>query len=906
MDTHAGGYPAHRAVDVVLKDGSTARIRPVRADDVDAVLAFFQGLSPDSLRMRFHGTRHLSADEVRPLVEVDYQAKFGLVAETTGGVITALANYVQTAEGRAEVGIAIADAMHGLGLGSLLLEHLGEAAAEVGIGLFEAEVLVGNSAMLDVIHSTRLPVEQNAAMGVIHCEFPTSLSPEAIEAFEQREAVAAAAGVARFLRPRSVAVIGASRTRGTIGAELFRNILDLGFEGPVYPVNPSAEVVQSVAAYPEVGAIPGPVDLAVVIVPARFVLDVVEQCGKKGVAALLIISSGFAEVGGEGVELQREMMDIVRAYGMRVVGPNCMGLMNLDPGVRLNATFSPIYPPPGRLAFSSQSGALGIAVIDQARELGLGMSSFVSVGNKADVSGNDLIQYWERDDDTDVILLYLESFGNPRRFARIARRAAKAKPIVAVKSGRSTAGARAAASHTGSFAAGDVAVDALFRQAGVTRTDTLEELFDVASLLAHQPAPSGKSVGILTNAGGLGILCADACSAGGLEVPELSEESVRALRDMLPAEASVANPVDMIASATAEQYGEALRILADDPKIDSIIVIFIPPLVTRAEDVARCLMQTSRGIEKTLLTCFLGVRGVHEWLRDDDRVLPSYVFPESAARALAKVSERATWLQRGEGTVPELDRIDRRAGITLGAELAVGGERWLEPDTIERLLGCYGIDAVKSRTVKSPDEVAEAAREIGTNVAVKIVSSTILHKTDVGGVELDMATPEDARAAAERIVSGVTEKGMADGIEGFLVQEMVPSEGAEMFVGVNHDPSFGPLLACGAGGVLVELMRDVSVRITPVTDLDAREMLESLRTFPLLEGYRGSPPLDIDALTSLLLRVSQMVEDIPHLGELDLNPVIVLPRGQGAVAVDARMKIVPAAPESPRGARRSH
>lgn len=904
MDQDDIGYPAHRAVDVVLRDGSTVHIRPVTADDAQAVLEFFGRLSPNSLRMRFHGARHLSVSDVRPFVDVDHRATFGLVVVTTSNEVAALANYVRTGESRAEFGIAIADALQGLGIGSLLLEHLAEAADAAGISVFEADVLASNASMLDVIRSTKLPVDQNSALGVVHCEFPTSLSPEALEAFEQREAVAAAAGVSRFLRPGSVAVIGASRARGTIGAELFRNVIDLGFEGPVFPVNPSADVVQSVAAYRDVASIPGPVDLAVIVVPARFVLEVAEQCGQKGVGALLIISSGFAEVGGAGVELQRDLMTIVRRYGMRVVGPNCMGLMNLDPDVRLNATFSPIYPPPGRLAFSSQSGALGIAVIDQARELGLGMSSFFSVGNKADISGNDLIQYWEQDDNTDVILLYLESFGNPRKFARIARRAAKKKPIVAVKSGRSKAGARAAASHTGSFAAGDVAVDALFRQAGVMRTDTLEELFDVASLLAHQPLPQGRSVGILTNAGGLGILCADACSAAGLEVPEFSDQSVSALRDMLPAEASVANPVDMIASATAEQYGRALGILAEDPKIDSMIVIFIPPLVTKAEDVAASLMAASKDVSKTMLACFLGVRGVHTWLRDGDRAIPSYVFPESAAMALGKVAERATWLARDEGSIPALDNVDRDAGIALGAELALGGERWLEPDVVERLLSCYGIRAVKSRTVKSPDEVSDAAAEIGSPIAVKVVSSTILHKTDVGGVQLDLGTPAEARRAAQTILENLTERGLEDGVEGFLVQEMVPGEGAEMFVGVNHDPSFGPLLACGAGGVLVEIMRDVTVRITPVTDLDASEMLRSLRTFPILEGYRGSPRLDIEELESLLLRVSRMVEDIPHLGELDLNPVIVLPQGRGAVVVDARMRIVPAKPETPRGSRR--
>jgi acetate---CoA ligase (ADP-forming) len=684
------GYPAHRIADVVLRDGSTVRIRPVLPSDTDALVELFEGLSDETTYLRFHARHRVTAKEVERHVNVDYRDRFGLVAETSAGggrVVVGLVNYVRVADDKAEMAVVIADRFHGRGIGSLLIEHLGEAAAEAGIPTFTAEILGGNLDMLEVIRSSELPVEREIESGVVHAEFPTTPTPEAIAAFEQREATAAAAGVRAFLEPRSVAVIGASRDPNSIGGALFRNLLEGRFNGPVYPVNAKAESVQSVAAYPSVTAVPGEVDLAVVVIPAPLVPEIARECARKGVRALLVISSGFAEVGDEGRALQDELLEIARGHGMRIVGPNCMGLMNLQPDLSLNATFAPVVPPHGRLAFSSQSGALGIAVMDLAKELGLGLSSFVSVGNKADISGNDLIQYWEQDDDTGVILLYLESFGNPRKFARIARRVSNQKPVVAVKSGRSQAGERAAASHTGSLAAGDVAVDALFRQAGVIRTDTLDELFDVANLLGHQPLPEGKRVAILTNAGGLGVMCADACEAEGLELPELSPGTVARLRELLPAEAGITNPVDMIASATAEHYGEALRVLAADEKVDSIIVIFIPPLVTRAEDVAQALMETSAAMkDKTVLSCFLGVRGVHEHLRSRDVVIPSHTFPESAARALARVSDYAAWRRRPEGSVPEFPDVDRDRAAALAATQLEGGARWLEPASVADLL----------------------------------------------------------------------------------------------------------------------------------------------------------------------------------------------------------------------------
>ena len=893
-------------MDVGLRDGSTVHVRPVAPTDAAAVTALFDRLSPESVHSRFHGARHLSSAEIRTVVEVDYVEHLGLVAVLGRGAearIVALASYVKTGDGRAEIGIVVDDSFHGKGIGSILIEHLGEAAAANAIHTFEAEVLGSNTAMLEVVGGLELPLDSKASAGVVHVEFPTTFTRGAVAAFEAREAIAAAAGVRAFLSPSSVAVIGASRRRGTIGGELFRNLLDLEFQGPVYPVNPTTSVVQSVIAYPSILDVPGPVDMAVIVVPAPAVLDVARDCGAKGVRGLLIISSGFAEVGDEGRARQDELVEVARSFGMRIIGPNCMGALNTSSEVRLNATFAPGTPPPGTVAFSSQSGALGIAVMERARELGLGLSTFVSVGNKADISGNDLLQYWEQDPDTDVILLYLESFGNPRKFARIARRVSRTKPIVAVKSGRSAAGARAAASHTGSMAAGDVAVDALFRQAGVIRTNTLEELFDVASLLSTQPLPAGPNVGILTNAGGLGILCADACEAAGLSIASLADETTTALRHLLPAEASVGNPVDMIASASAEHYERSLRMLLDDPGVDSVIAIFIPPLVTRSEDVADALMRVAEErSDKTIVACFLGVQGVHERLRSSRVAIPSHTFPESAGRALARVTDYGRWCRRDEGSVPDFP-VERGEGLALVARALDRGADWLTPDEVSALLGHYGIPFVRGRTVATTAEVEVAAADIGGPVVVKIVSSKLLHKTDVGGVRVDLRTPEEARAAAEEMARRVETLGDPDALEGFLVQPMISDVGAEMFVGVTFDPSFGPLVACGAGGTLVELTRDVAVRITPLTDTDVHEMVRSLRTLPLLEGYRGAPRLDVAALEDILLRIGVLVEHLPHVAEVDLNPVMVMEDGKGCIVVDARIRVAAPAPEVPRGAR---
>jgi acetyl coenzyme A synthetase (ADP forming)-like protein len=896
-------YPADREADVVLRDGSTIHLRPVRREDEPAVLAFYGGLSDEARYLRFFSKTVDFAGAARRTVDVDYERRFALVAEAgRDRHVVADAMYLASGPERAEVALAISDVYQGRGLGTILLGHLAEMAHQHGIQLFEARVLPQNHQMIQVFRESGFPVDIRHELGEIIVESPTSLSPQALERFERREQTAAIAAMEAFLTPRGVAVIGASRSRGTIGGEVFHNLLATGFTGPVYPVNPGAEVVQSVVAYPTVADIPGPIDLALIVVPARLVVDVAQQCGQKGVRALVVISSGFAETGEEGRSRQRELLEVCREFGMRLIGPNCMGIMNVSPEVRLNATFAPTFPPHGRVGFSSQSGALGLAVIDYAGSLGLGLSSFVSVGNKADISGNDLIHYWETDPDTDVILLYLESFGNPRKFARITRRVGKQKPIIAVKSGRSSAGARATSSHTGALiAASDVTVDALFRQAGVIRTDTLAEMFDVASLVANQPSPAGPRVGILTNAGGLGILCADACEAGGLEVPALSAETRRRLSGFLPPEAAVGNPVDMIASATAEAYGRTIEALVASGSVDAMIVIFVPPLVTRAEDVARVIRGAASeiGDRLPLLTVFMSTQGVPPELRGEGVRIPSYAFPEEAARALAHAARYGAWKARPEGVAPEFPDVRSADAAELIGSAVADGPRWLHPDEVATLLSCYGLPLAEWRLADSAEGAARAAEELDPPVALKAVAPGLVHKTEAGAVRLGLAAPAQVEASARDMMVALERAGHR--VERFLVQRMVPA-GVEMLIGVVHDPLFGPVVACGAGGTAVELVRDVSVRITPLTILDAQEMIRSLATFPLLEGYRGAPRNDIAALEEAVLRVGAMVEAHPEIAELDCNPVIVSPTG--VIVVDARARVEAPIPPLPLSARR--
>ena len=678
--------------------------------------------------------------------------------------------------------------------------------------------------------------------------------------------------------PRGVAVVGASRDPASVGHRVLTNLLRAGFAGPVFPVNPNAEVIASMPAYPSVHAIPLPVDLAVIALPAPLVPGAVDDCARKGVKALVVLSAGFAETGAAGRALEEQLLAKVRAAGMRMVGPNCLGILNTDPAVCLNATFAPQAPAPGVLAMSSQSGALGLAILDHAQRLGLGLAAFVSVGNRADISSNDLLEYWRHDPRVRVVLLYLESFGNPRKFARIARSIAREKPVVAVKSGRSQAGSRAASSHTAALASSDVGAAALFRQAGVLRVDTLEEMFEVAAVLAHQPLPQGNRVAVLTNAGGPAILCVDVCEAMGLAVPPLAAATQQRLREFLPGTASVTNPVDMVAAARADEYAKALPLLLADPGIDAVIVLYI--VVGPGEgDAVAAAIASAPPQGKPLVACLMGG---HRTLHG----IPCYAFPESAARALARAWERSQWLQEPAGTLPHLPGIE----VAKARALLAGASGWLLPDACDALLRCFGIATVPTRLCAGVEQAVAAAEALGYPVAVKLASRTLVHKSEWNGVRLKLRDAAAVREAFAGIAATVAAAGKAAEFQGVAVQAMAP-DGAEVMVGMTLDPSFGPLVGFGLGGITVELLGDVVFRITPLTDRDAWAMVRGIRGRKLLEGFRGAPRADQEALVDLLLRISVLAETLPELQELDLNPVRVFAAGKGLLVLDARIRV---------------
>jgi acetyl coenzyme A synthetase (ADP forming)-like protein len=882
-------YPVGASVDVALRDGSSIHIRPVQEADRAGTRTFFEGLSSESIWFRFFGAPNL--DWVTNWsVDVDYADRYALVG-TAGPdhAIVAHGAYVRIDAGRAEVAFVVADAWQRRGVATIMLGHLAAAAEQHGISVFIAGVTPANHRMIDVFRDSGFPVTVRARDGVVDIELPTALSAEARERFETREKRAAVAAVQSFLTPRSVAVIGASRQRGTVGAEILNNLICGGFTGHVYAVNRHAQTIQGRPAYASLADVPGPVELAVVAVPALAVNDVARECGASGVRALLVISAGFAEAGADGVRRQQQLLETCRDAGMRLIGPNCFGVINTAQGVRLDATFAAHSPPRGNVGFFSQSGGLGIAIIEAAGRLGLGISSFVSVGDKADVSGNDLLEYWEQDPATDVILLYLESFGNPRRFARIARRVGAKKPIVAVKSGRSPVGARAISSHTGALiSASDVTVDALFDQAGVLRTDTMHELFDVAALLSAQPVPQGDRVAIVTNAGGPAILCADACQANELDVVELSDDVRQELSGFLAPEASLRNPIDMIATASAADYRHVIEVLVARQACDSIIAIFVPPLVTVERDVVDEIEGAAQRTGDVTLTAVLMGGSGEPPATEGERTshVPRFAFPEDAAQALAHAARYARWRRRASGTVSSpIDCRPDEAAAVIAAALA-RGEQWLGFADVIALLDCYGLPLIPTRVVSDVSGAVSAAAELGGPVALKAIAQGLVHKTDAGGVVLGLDGPDAVRDGVRQIEAAVAKTGRL--LDGLIVQAMAAS-GVELLLGVVHDESFGPVIACGAGGTSAELLKDVAARITPLSDVDAREMLRSLRTFPLLDGYRGADRCDLAAIEDVLLRLSGLVEGHSEIAELDFNPLVA--RADGALILDARIRV---------------
>jgi acetate---CoA ligase (ADP-forming) len=690
-------------------------------------------------------------------------------------------------------------------------------------------------------------------------------------------------------RPQSIAVIGASRRAGTVGYEIIHNLLAEGFTGAIYPINPNATSVHSVPAYPTIESVPVDIDLAVITVPKEGVLEVADACGRKGVRALVVITAGFKEIGGAGIEREQQLIATAQRYGMRMVGPNCLGVVSTAADVRMNATFAPIMPPPGPVSFMSQSGAMGVTILDYAAEYGIGVNHFVSVGNKADVSGNDLIEYWADDPATRVILMYLENFGNPRKFTRIAREVTRTKPIIAVKAGRTAAGARAASSHTGALAGVDTATDALLAQCGVLRVDTVEELFDMAMAFGHLPVPRGNRVAVVTNAGGPGIIITDACEGRGLSVAELSEETQARLRQNLPEEASVRNPVDMIATATPESYRLALEAVLSDPNIDAAIAAFVPPLRVRQQDVARSIVAARRTCpDKPMLAVLMGRAGLPEGRADlRDAGIPAYIFPESAARSLAAMYRYRRWLERPAGTVREFEvRREEVAALIASASPGEGG--YLDRDGVLSILEAYGIATLASGRAASAEQAVAEARRIGLPAVLKIDSPDIVHKTDVGGVALDLRDESAVHHAFEAMMERVVAKQPGAHIDGVIVERFVRG-GRETIIGVSQDPSFGPVVMFGLGGIHVEALQDVAFRVQPVSDVDAAEMVRSIRGVKLLEGMRGEAPADLAVLEETIQRISQLVGDHPEIVEMDINPFVVFERG--GVAVDARIRV---------------
>jgi acyl-CoA synthetase (NDP forming)/RimJ/RimL family protein N-acetyltransferase len=896
MGSPSNAYPWEREADVVLRDGATMRVRPVRVDDGPAIHEFLAGLSRESIGYRFFGAVNLDWATSWSL-DVDYSSRFALVGE--GGSpyrIVAHAAYVRIDATRAEVAFLVADEWQGRGISTILLAHLAEVAEPLGISTFVADVLPHNHRMIDVFRQSGFPVELHSTPDALEIELPTSLSPAAIAQFEERDRIAAVAAVRSCLEPSSVAVIGASRRRGTIGGEILYNLLSAEFHGSVYAVNDKADVVQSVPAHRSVREIPDPVELAVIAVPARYVVAAARDCAAAGVRALLVISSGFAEIGGEGRRRQRELVEVCRRAGVRIVGPNCLGSLNTSPEVRLNATFATPAALQGGLGFTSQSGGLGIVIIDALSRLGIGLSSFVSVGNKCDLSGNDVLQYWEQDDRTELVLLYLESFGNPRKFARVARRVAAAKPVLAVKSGRAAAGARATSSHTGAMlSASEVTVDVLFEQAGVIRTDTLSELFNVVDFLSAQPIPRGDRVVVVTNASGPAFLCTDAFQTSGADIAQLPADIQARLRGFLPEGTALANPVDMVATASAADYRHTLETLIDADACDVIIAIFVTALETTAEEVASAVREVAeRHPAVAMAAVFMVSGGIPVELTSPRVRVPGYEFPEAAAQAVALAVRHARWRARDPGSVPWIEGLRSvEAAAMISRELA-RGEGWLSPTCVAQLFECFGLPLISTTVAPDAERAAEIADELGAPVALKAVARGLVHKTDAGGVCLGVAGAEAVRAAAAKIERAVGQAGYE--LEGLVVQPMA-SEGVEMLVGIVQDHSFGPVVACGAGGTTAELIKDVSVRITPLTDVGAREMVRSLKTFPLLDGYRGAPCCDVAAIEDVLLRLSAMVEQHAEIVALDCSPLIAGP--DGAVIVDARVRVETAAPPRP-------
>ena len=906
---------------LILRDGSTAFLRPSEPSDKDALREFFRELSPESRKRRFFSSAKPSdallekqSDSSNPRTQLTL-----IVSRIVGGKprIIATGSYVARDETTAEVAFAVGDEFQGRGLGGLLLERLALLAARNGFTRFWALTRIENRLMLETFRQSGFPLHAKVEDECVEIDFSVAPSEDSLSRSEMRDRVFTTASLLPFFRPRAVAFVGASREISSIGHRILEALVDGGFRGPIYAVNPKAAAVETFPTYATAREIPKGADLAVVVVPRDQVLPAVDDCAAAGIRALAVVTAGFGEAGEEGRSLQEALLARVRGHGMRMIGPNAMGLINTDPDVRLNASLCRVFPSRGGVAMSSQSGALGLAMLALARQRHIGVSTFVGVGNKADISGNDLLQYWQGDEMSRVILLYLESFGNPRRFARIARGLSRSKPIVVVKAERraeaglaargvSSAGAAPAdpaASPMALLVAGHAPEDALFRQTGVIRAETLDEMFDLAALLDRQPLPSGRRVAILSDGGGPGVLCASACRAAGLTVPAFSDATRQGLAAFLPSSSAISNPLEFTFSQSPGLYAKALETVLAAPEVDALIAIHTPLDGDGSTATLGAIRQgtaagrAAGGAGKPVLACLVAQDDTVAPLTLVGEGIPTYAFPESAARALAKVAAYAEWRAGPHGVIPDFDDIEPAAArATCRKAIEERGSGWLTARETRAVLGAMRLPLAPGGVAHTADEAARLAKDIGFPVSVKLASGRPTRSAEREAILLGVGDEPAVRSAFEGFRRAVEAGGGLATMEGVLVAPMAGS-GVEVMVRMVEDPSFGPLVVFGLGGVHVEMIADVSVRVTPLTDRAAAAMVRQIRGYPLLEGYRGHPSADIPAIHDLLLRVSRLVEEVPDIAELELSPIFVGAPGGGCRLADARIRVALAGKE---------
>jgi acyl-CoA synthetase (NDP forming)/RimJ/RimL family protein N-acetyltransferase len=873
----------------LLTDGSMVEIRHAGPQDADAVREMHAAMSPDNMYLRFFSVSpHMAEREARRVCREPGPDHEALLA-WLGGRLVGVASYEATERPAApEIAFAVPDDMHHRGIATLLLEHLVSLARRRGLRAFTAETLPENEAMLRVFAEAGLPAQRRFADGVVELTFPLPGSADEgldgyLESVARRESRADVASLRHLLRPASVAVVGASRRPGTMGRAILHNIMNCGFGGSVYAVNPHvtyARTLEGARCVASVGDLPEPVDLAVIAVPPAAVRQVAAECGRHGVRSLIVITSGL---GPEGTDL----LAICRRYGMRLVGPNCFGVS--VPGIALNATFAAGHPAPGVAGLVVQSGGVGVALLGQLSRLGIGVSSFASVGDKYDVSSNDLLMWWAQDDVTRLAVLYVESFGSPRKFARTARRVGHQMPVLTVIGGRSAAGRRAAAPDTAAAATSLVTPlvtqEALFGQAGVIAAASLGELTEAAALLAGQPLPAGSRVAIVTNAGGAGVLAADACGDNGLQIARLAGNTRRRLRRLLPAGAAVTGPVDTTAAVGNDAFQACLEEVAADDGVDAVLAVAMPTAISDL-----CPAITGAAVSKPIAGVLLDQAEAVRMLAPGR---PCYGYPESAARALGHAARYRAWRDRPPGRVPELPGLRpadaRRLLAAFLARHPAGG--WLPRGQAVKLLACYQIPLVATRPAHSEREAVQAAAELGGRVVLKAEAEGLVHKGDAGAVQLDLRTAQEVTDAYRALVVGPRSS-----LKRVLVQPMI-TDGTEVLIGVVQEPVFGPLVVFGLGGGASEVLGDHAARLTPLTDTDADELIRAVHAAPLLFGHRGTPPADTGALAGTLLRVSRLADDLPEVAELDLNPVIARP--DGVFVVDTRARVSPAEPRDP-------